>query len=293
MPQDKYTALWVSHSSIRDYLECPRAYYLKNVYRDHGTGNKIALIAPVLALGQAVHEVIESLSNLKRDERFLKPLHQRLDVAWEKVSGKKGGFTNSESEHKYKKRAESMLERIYQHPGPLARLAVKIQKDLPYFWLSEEDNIVLCGKIDWLEYLPDAKSVHIIDFKTGRRRETENSWQLPIYYLLVSNCQNRPVTKISYWHLETDETPQEVELSMSKKARGRVLEVARKIKLARQLNKFDCPKKGSRSCRACRPYERILEGVGELVGSNQYGADLYILSERQADGGKEKESVVL
>ena len=292
MPRDKFTALWVSHSSISDYLECPRTYYLKNLYRDPGTGNKIALITPVLALGQAVHEVIESLSNLKRDERFLKPLHQRLEVVWEKVSGKKGGFANLDSEHKYKKRAESMLERIYQHPGPLARLAVKIQKDLPYFWLSEEDNIVLCGKIDWLEYLPDTKSVHIIDFKTGRRREIENSLQLPIYYLLVNNCQNRPVTKISYWYLEADEAPHEVELPMSKKARKRVLEVARKIKLARQLNKFDCPKKGSQSCRACRPYERILEGVGELVGSNQYGADLYILQDEQAHD-KEQESVIL
>lgn len=291
MLKDKYTALWVSHSSISDYLECPRAYYLKNLYRDPGTGNKIALIAPVLALGQAVHEVIESLSNLKKEERFLKPLHQRLEVVWEKVSGKKGGFTNPDSEHKYKKRAESMLERIYHHPGPLKNLAVKIKTDLPYFWLSEENNIILCGKIDWLEYLPKKDSVHIIDFKTGRRRETENSLQLPIYYLLVSNCQNRPVTKISYWYLETDNAPQEVELSISEKARGRVLEAARKIKLARQLNKFDCPG-GSQSCRACQPFERILEGVGELVGSNQYGADLYILPERQMND-KGDESVIL
>jgi len=291
MPQDKYTATWVSHSSIGDYLECPRAYYLKNFYRDHGTGNKIALITPVLALGQAVHEVIESLSSLKKDERFIKPLHQRLEVVWERVSGKKGGFLNPESEHKYKKRAEIMLERLYQHPGPLARLAVKIQKDLPYFWLSQEDNIILCGKIDWMEYLPDTKSVHIIDFKTGRRRENSDSLQLPIYYLVVGNCQKRPVTKISYWHLAIDNAPQEAELLVPEKAHSRVLEAARKIKLARQLNKFDCPG-GSQSCRACRPFERILAGAGELVGSNQYGADLYILPERQMND-KEEESVIL
>lgn len=292
MPQDKYTATWVSHSSISDYLECPRSYYLRNVYRDPGTGNKIALIAPVLALGQAVHEVIESLSNLEKDERFLKPLHQRLEAAWEKVSGRKGGFLNTESEHKYKKRAETMLERIYQHPGPLKNLAVKIKKDLPYFWLSQDDNMILCGKIDWMEYLTDTRSVHIIDFKTGRRREHSDSLQLPIYYLIVSNCQKHPITKISYWHLEIDNAPQEAGLPTSEKARERVMEAARKIKLARQLNRFDCPG-GSKSCRACLPYERILEGAGELVGSNQYGADLYILPERHIISETADESIIL
>ena len=63
---DKYTAYWVSHSSINDFLKCPRAYFLKNVYKDPKTGRKIKLISPPLALGQAVHEVVESLSVLTK-----------------------------------------------------------------------------------------------------------------------------------------------------------------------------------------------------------------------------------
>ena len=37
MAVDKYTAVWVSHSSMGDFLKCPRAYFLHNVYKDPKT----------------------------------------------------------------------------------------------------------------------------------------------------------------------------------------------------------------------------------------------------------------
>ena len=83
---DKYTALWLSHSSISAFLECPRSYFLKNVYKDPKTGHKVKLISPPLALGQAVHEVVESLSELKTDLRFKKPLMEKFEEAWKKIS---------------------------------------------------------------------------------------------------------------------------------------------------------------------------------------------------------------
>jgi ATP-dependent helicase/DNAse subunit B len=64
-----------------------------------------------------------------------------------------------------------------------------MKEDLPHYWLSEDDGIILCGKIDWLQYLPDTDSVHIVDFKTSKNKEKANSLQLPIYLLLVSNTQ--------------------------------------------------------------------------------------------------------
>ena len=78
MTGDKYTAVWVSHSSISDFLQCPRAYFLNNVYRDPQTGHKINLMSPPLALGQAVHYVIESLSILNVDKRFTEPLMPKV-----------------------------------------------------------------------------------------------------------------------------------------------------------------------------------------------------------------------
>ena len=62
--RDKFKAIWLSHSSIADYLKCPRLYFLRNVYKDPITNHKITVMNPHLALGQIVHEVVESLSIL-------------------------------------------------------------------------------------------------------------------------------------------------------------------------------------------------------------------------------------
>ncbi len=273
--KDKYSAVWVSHSSIGDYLKCPRAYYLKNVYRDKKTNHKIMLMQPPLALGQAVHEVVESLSSLPAEKRFDASLMDRYEKVWKTVSGDMGGFADEQEELQFKSRGAIMIQRIIDHPGPLLNKAIKIRQDLPYFWLSEEDNIILCGKIDWLEYLEPTESVHIIDFKTGKFDEDPDSLQLPIYLLLVKNCQKFPVTKASYWYLDRDDAPTEISLPTVDASYARILEIAKKIQLARKLEHFKCPQKDG--CRVCRPYEAIVSGTAIFVGVGGYSQDIYVL----------------
>jgi len=178
MNEDKYTAVWLSYSSITDFTNCPRAYYLKNVYRDPASGNKIQIVSPALSLGSAIHEVIEHLSNLPLKERFKEPFTVILDHIWHRYSGRQGGFLNRESEQEYRNKAEAMLGYLYQNPGPLKNLAIKIKYDLPYYWLSKINNLILCGRIDWMEYLQKEDAVHIIDFKTGTHFEKEDSLKL-------------------------------------------------------------------------------------------------------------------
>ncbi len=273
--KDKYKAVWVSHSSIADFVACPRAYYLRNVYKDPKTGHKVTVTSPALSLGSAVHEVVESLSVLPVDERLKISLLKKFDASWNKVTGKLGGFKTKEQEEEFKERGIQMLKRVEEHPGPILKKAVKIQSDfIPNYYLSDEDDIILCGKIDWLEYLEDSDSVHIIDFKTGKNEEGEESLQLPIYLLLASNLQSRPVAKASYWYLDKSNDLQEKELPNIVDSKDKVLTVARRIKLARQLNHFVCPKGG---CMKCRPLERILKNEGEKVGVSDTKQDIYIL----------------
>lgn len=279
---DKYTATWVSHSSISAFLECPRSYFLKNVYKDPKTNHKIKLMSPPLALGQAVHEVIESLSEIKTDLRFQTPLLTTFDTVWKKVSGKSGGFLDKDTEYKYFQRGQAMLSRIQNHPGPIGDLAIKINQDLPHFWLSDADNIILCGKIDWLRYFPDTNTVEIIDFKTSRFDESDDSLQLPIYQLLATHCQNRPVSAVSYWYLEQSDELTPKTLSDITESEAKVLKIAKRIKLQKSLNKFDCPH-GPEGCRACRPYESILRGDAEFVGLDDFKADVYILNKTEID----------
>jgi hypothetical protein len=171
MAKDKYTAVWISHTSISDYLKCPRSYFLKNVYKDTSTGRKIQIISPSLALGQAVHEVLDSLSGVPTEKRLDESLVIKFDRAWEKVSGGKGGFKNTDDEHKFKERGKAMLRRVMDNPGPIIKLAVKIQQDLPHYWISEDENIVLCGKVDWLEYETLTRST-LLTSKQEKRKKT-------------------------------------------------------------------------------------------------------------------------
>lgn len=279
---DKFTAVWVSHTSISDFLRCPRAYYLKNVYKDPKTKHKIKIMSPALALGQAVHEVLEGLSVLARDRRFTEPLTTKFEKVWEKFSGKKGGFLDMDSEYKYRERGMEMMRRVMNKPGPLTELSVKIKMDLPWYWLSEEENLILCGKVDWLQYLPETDSVKILDFKTGKSNESDDSLQLPIYSLLVHNCQKRRADSAAYWYLATDDVPVEKKLPDLGDAQKRVLEVARQMKLARQIVRFKCPN-GEDGCPACRPFEDIVTGKGEYVGEDEYRGDVYILKRQETD----------
>lgn len=289
MTADKYSALWVSHSSLSDFIKCPRAYFLKNVYKDPKTGHKIQVASPAMSLGSAVHEVLESLSVLPAENRFDAPLPGKFDQVWKKYAGLPGGFVSSEVEAIYRGRGEAMIARVVKNPGILTKKAVKMKQDLPYYWISPDDNIILCGKIDWLTYIPESNSVKIVDFKTGKQEEDPHSLQLPIYHLIVHNCQHHQVLGASYWYLEYSDTIQEKTLPDLEEAHTQVLKLAKRVKLARQLNKLDCPTDG---CLFCKPYEEILKGNAKFVCVDQATRkDTYVLA--RPDQENLNESVIL
>ena len=259
-------------------MKCPRAYFLHNVYKNPKTNRKINIINPALALGQVVHEIVEGLANYKAEERFNRPLLDDFEKAWVKVSGKFGGFKSVAEEEEAKARGRAMIQRVINNPGPLKNKTVLIKPGQngmpPNFYLSESDNIILCGKIDWLEYVPENDSVRLLDFKTGRHDESGDSLQLPICHLLLKNCQNRKLAGASYWYLDRDDAPKPVELPDLEIGRASVLAVARKVKEAREKKEFLCPK-GEGGCYACLSFEKILRDEAEFVGTGEYNQDIY------------------
>lgn len=276
--KDKYSAVWVSHSSIGDYLKCPRAYYLKNMYRDPKSNHKIMLMEPPLALGQVVHEVIDSLSGLPVEERKVDGLLAVYEEKWKNITGARGGFASAEDENRFKERGAKMIGRVMANPGPLLHKAIKMRQELPYYWISEEENIILCGKIDWLEYIQETDSVRIIDFKTGKFDEDEGSLQLPIYLLLTAHCQTKAIAGASYWYLDRDDAPTAVSLPSGEEATKRVMDYAKMIVLARKLERFVCKQKDG--CRACKPLENIIVGKAKFVGVGGYNQDIYVANDK-------------
>lgn len=281
MAPDKYKAVWVSHSSIGDFLKCPRAYYLHNVYKDPKTGRKINLVSPALSLGLAVHGALESLKHLSVEERMKLDLFNEFEKEWSKVSGKIGGFKKEAEEAEMKERGKAMIGRVVKMPGPIARKTIKLKESHnhmpPNFFLSEAENIILCGLIDWLEYVEEDGSVRILDFKTGKHDEDEESLQLPIYLLLVNALQKRKVSGAAYWYLNREDRPTEMKLPSLDESKEKVLAIAMRIKEAREKKVFICSR-GEKGCFACKPYEAIVSGKAEYLGIGGYGQDMYLVN---------------
>lgn len=280
---DKYSAVWVSHSSMGDFLKCPRLYYLHNMYKSPETGNKMSIVSPHMSLGVAVHEVLEGLGDYKAEDRMKRDLLKDYEEAWKKVTGIRGGFKTPEEEKEFKNRGEQMIRNVIKDPKFLPNKIIKLKRETmnPNFYLSEEKNIILNGLVDWIEYLPESDSLHIVDFKTGKKEESDSSLQLPIYLLLCDALQKRLVTKASYWYLESDKIV-EKELPDLDKARRDVLEVATKVKEARDKGEFKCPN-GDKGCFNCLPYEKILRKDPSLkfVGVGGFKQDLYVITNDQ------------
>ena len=289
---DKYKAIWLSHSSYNDFLNCPRGYYLKNVYKDPKTKNKISLLSSATSLGSAVHLSIETLLNYPSHEREekLKDLEKEYERIWnENFVGEKGGFQNSEEEKEYYDKGLAMIENIKENPNFLLSKIIKKESYykgdiLPNFFIDDEEEVLLCGVPDWVEYLDD-DTLHVVDFKTGKNEEKENSTQLPIYVLLLENLQKRKVTKASYWYLLTDKNIKHKEINREEieEVKNKIVQAGKEIKdlknetLKKDWKEIFVCKKGEFGCIHCRDYEKILNNEAEYIGKDIYGKDGYIL----------------
>ncbi len=282
---DKYSAVWVSHSSMGDFDKCPRMYFCKNIYKNPRTGKKINIVSPHLTLGVAVHEVLEGLGQYPAESRLKqRDLEEWFNAVWKLGTGKRGGFTSEAQEAEFYERGLHMIRAVKGNPRFLTHKIIKLPRETmnPNFYLSEEKNIILNGLIDWIEYLPETDSLHIVDFKTGKNVEREDSMQLPIYLLLCDRLQKRKVTKASYWYLEHDEIV-EKKLPTVADALAQVMPAAERVAEARSKKEFPCLK-GELGCSHCKPFEAILalhrneqrDDLPEYVGIGNFGQELYL-----------------
>lgn len=263
-----FGVVWLSHSSMSDFEKCPRLYYLRNIYKEKPAGKKIQVVSPYLTLGIAVHDTLERIRYIPRADRFLIPLTDIFEEIWAENSGKKGGFSSEDEEKEFKERGYMMVKRVMDNPGPIGNLSTRIKLEgemVSSMWLSEKDNLVLCGNVDWVEVLPDG-SIHIIDFKTGKHEENTNSLQLQIYLLLAKNGNKRPVTRLSYWYLEKEDSPKEIPIPDLDGVMEILVDEGNKMKQARLSERgagMRCLRDG---CRYCEDYEKVLNKEAVQVG---------------------------
>ncbi len=264
-------AIFLSHTSLNDFTNCPRAYYLKNVYRDPEHGFRLQIASPNISLGAVVHDVAKwYLEDL--DKPSLVSAEDKFRSLWWKFHGKRGGFASDEEEAVFGKRGLSMVANFIKNAGRLGKMAPFA--NFPKYPLS--NKIILTGNMDFVGELPDG-TLLVIDFKTGVKDE-KDPIQLYIYAILSENYYQKPVTKASYWYLDREDTPREIILEPTEKTLDWLKEKGLQIQEAIEKNEWVCPE-GESLCRHCRNYQAIIEGKGEFMFTDHaFKKEVYYLA---------------
>jgi hypothetical protein len=262
-------AIFMSHTSLNDYLTCPRSYYLKNIYRDPKTGNRIQIANPYLSLGSTVHDSIKWFLDMEGQATY-KQLEQKFRNLWLKYSGKRGGFASKEDEAVFGKRGLQMLDNFYKNFSNLERK--RLDANFPKHILFED--VVLLGNFDFVGEMEDG-TLHILDFKTGTHDE-KDPIQLYIYAILAESYFGKPVSKISYWYLDRDSAPKEAVLDPLDGKLEWLTQKAKELKGSIEKAVWECIKVGE--CRDCIAYQAILDGKGAFQFTDErYHKDIYFL----------------
>jgi len=280
-------AVFISPSSIADFDKCPQLYYYRNVYRSP-RGLKIQIINPSLALGQSIHDALEIFVRLPIPERTKESLLSKFDFIWNNLSGERGGYTSTEEEKAFKARGLAMLDRFMQNDHFLKTEMFPI----PNFPKAElGDDLILTGKLDWLE--KDEQGLHLIDFKTGKNEEREDSMQLPIYGVLVSELFKDSQVRASYWYLDSSSEIVDYSLPDLKETKEKLKQKGEIIKMTRQTQSFRC-QSGGESCWACKDILAVAQGKGKLVTMDPVNRkqEIYILNKEIQPAIAEKSAVV-
>lgn len=263
-------ALWISYTALKDFLKCPRAYYLKNRYRDPKTGNRLQVASAPMTLGSLVHDAIKwylLTGRLASKDDVVKKFRNH----WLKYRGKRGGFRSREEEADFGRRGLKMLDNFLKNTAQL-------EPNIPIYAFLKfrlDEKIILNGKVDFIGELPDG-SLHILDFKTGSKEE-DDSTQLHTYAILAESHLQRKVSKISYWYLDRDDGPKVAVLDSLEDKLEWLKNKALEIQKAVKADHWVCIK-GDQLCDDCKNYQAIIDGKGEFQFSDgEFKKDVYFL----------------
>lgn len=262
--------IFISYTSLSDFLKCPRSYFLKNIYRDPKTGFRIQVASPYLSLGSTVHDAVKWYLDLK-GQVTKKQLEEKYRNLWLKYRGKRGGFESLEQEGDFGKRGLKMLDNFFQNAPRLEKTTHQVT--FPKLHLFED--VILMGNFDFVGEKKDG-SLHVVDFKTGANDE-KDPIQLYIYAILAEANLQKEVTSASFWYLDREDKPRGIVLDPLEPKLQWLKEKAGELKKVIGQGNWICIK-GEELCRDCGDYQAILDEKGEFQFTDyRYKKDVYYL----------------
>ena len=272
-PKQEYIkdAIFVSYTSLSDFLKCPRSYFLKNIYRNPETNNRIQIASPYLSLGSTVHDAIKWHIEME-GQLTSEQLEAKFRNLWLKYTGKRGGFSSKEEEATFGKRGLLMLENFFKNAKNLEKKHHNI--DFPKYPLLE--NVILIGNFDFIGEKEDG-TLHVVDFKTGISDE-KDPIQLYIYAILAESNLEKSVSSASFWYLDREDEPREIVLDSLEPKLEWLKEKVKLLKQAIDEGIWVC-KDGDELCSECKIYTAISSGKGEFQFTDyRYKKDVYFLA---------------
>lgn len=272
-PRSEYikNPIYLSFTSLKDFLKCPNAYYLKNIYKDPKSGLRVQIASPYLSLGSTVHDSVKWFLDMKgqltKDQLFTK-----FRNFWLKYRAKRGGFISRDEEAQFGNRGLKMLDNFLANWTVLGKPAQVIT----FPKMNLVDNIILMGNFDFVGERED-RTLHIVDFKTGAKDE-EDTLQLYIYAILAEANLGKDVSAASFWYLDREDKPKEIVLDPLEGKLKWLVEKGKELTEALAKNKWICIKADQGFCRDCRDYQAVIDGSGEFQFTDfRYKKDIYYL----------------
>lgn len=211
-------------------------------------------------VGKAVHNAITLFYHLPIEERTIQNLKEQLKIAWRSEAmfnkkpplGKWGGFKTIEEERTYYSEALQMLQIFFKMYEPDLKIISLPTNNLrnsidDYNKLITKlnDSCDISGKFDLVLEDVDG-SLHIIDFKTGKKEDV-NNFQLRFYKVLAEEKFKLPVKKATFYYLRTGK---KVEFDLTLEDSSKIKEeILSKINDIKNTKKFES--KPSKLCKFC------------------------------------------
>jgi len=197
--------IYLSYTSLKDFLKCPRSYYLKDLYKDPKNNYRLQVASPHLSLGSVVHDSVKWFLD-EPEKPTLEQTIEKFRNLWLKFRKKRGGFSSDEEEGNFGRRGLAMIENFVKNWQVLEKAAQGVT--FPKYNLV--DNVILIGNFDYIGQFEDG-SLHVIDFKTGANDE-QDALQLYIYAILAESNLGKSVSEAGFWYLDRDGGPKDIVL---------------------------------------------------------------------------------
>ena len=188
--------LRLSPSSVMGYRNCPQKYLFEKLWSIQGEAQA------TLTFGRVVHSTIKRvMTEVKKGNRLtFDDVRAIYETEWSAV-----GFEDDYQEQEYKKDGLEQLKVFY---AAMMESLPEILEQEKSFELDLENNVIVNGRIDQINFLGQQVDVEIVDYKTGKPRsasEAKKDLQLSIYAIAVKEILELNPVRLVFHYLQNNE----------------------------------------------------------------------------------------